>query len=302
MSKRETIFLGWDSRERDAWAVARYTLLHHLKRPVPVKTLSLGALYEQGLYSRPTKNTANGRLIDVLSARPGYDGQMSTEHANARFFVPYLAGRKGWALFADGDVLFRDDVSEVFNFLDERKALYCVKHEHRPIGTKKMDGCVQTRYERKNWSSFMIFNCDHPANQYPRFDLDLLNQRPGRDLHGFCWLHDDEIGSLDLRWNYLVGHNDANQCSNPIMVHFTSGVPDMPGYENCEYADEWRKMRDYYLGQMSAELGVGKTNEEGERRNGCQTNGCQDDPKPPENGGAEGARRALHDATGNAAS
>lgn len=248
MTKRETIFLGWDSRERDAWAVARYTLLLHLKRPVPVKTLSLGDLYERGLYKRPTKNATNGRMIDVLSARPGYDGQMSTEHANARFFVPYLA-KSGWALFADGDVLFRGDVSEVFDGLDERKALYCVMHEHRPVGTTKMDGCVQTRYERKNWSSFMIFNCDHPAN---KDTLDLLNKQPGRDLHGFCWLRDDEIGSLDLRWNYLVGHNDAQQCSDPTMVHFTSGVPDMPGYENCEYAAEWFKARDYFLG-----LGVG---------------------------------------------
>ena len=25
----------------------------------------------------------------------------------------------------------------------------------------------------------------------------------------------------------------------------------MAGYENCEYADEWRKMRDYYLGQTA---------------------------------------------------
>jgi hypothetical protein len=28
-----------------------------------------------------------------------------------------------------------------------------------------MDGQAQTRYARKNWSSVMVFNCDHPANE-----------------------------------------------------------------------------------------------------------------------------------------
>ena len=27
---------------------------------------------------------------------------------------------------------------------------------------------------------------------------------------------------------------------NPKAVHFTRGTPDMPGYENVPYADEWR--------------------------------------------------------------
>ena len=26
-----------------------------------------------------------------------------------------------------------------------------------------MDGVVQTSYPRKNWSSLMLFNCDHPS-------------------------------------------------------------------------------------------------------------------------------------------
>jgi lipopolysaccharide biosynthesis glycosyltransferase len=213
--------------------VARRSVLRHIREPIPVHKLSLADLQDRGLYWRPTFRR-EGRLIDGLSIRPDYDGSISTEHANARFCVPQLAN-EGWALFCDGDVLYRSDVSEVFRGLDERKAVYCVKHWHEPSETEKMDGQLQTRYPRKNWSSFMIFNCEHVSNmQLAR----IVNERPGRDLHAFCWLEDEEIGALPRKWNHLVGWSDPQ--IDPAMVHFTSGTPDMPGYENCDYADEWR--------------------------------------------------------------
>jgi hypothetical protein len=68
---------------------------------------------------------------------------------------------------------------------------------------------------------------------------DLVNSIPGRDLHGFSWLSDDLIGELPAEWNWLVGISDP--AIDPAIAHFTDGIPTMPGFENCAYADEWRE-------------------------------------------------------------
>lgn len=101
----------------------------------------------------------------------------------------------------------------------------------------KMDNQLQTFYARKNWSSVCLFNCDHPAMQ--RFTLKDLNERPGRDLHAFCWLKDGEIGELPAEWNYLVGVTKEDL--QPKLLHYTLGTPNMPGHEECEFADIWNK-------------------------------------------------------------
>jgi hypothetical protein len=117
-----------------------------------------------------------------------------------------------------------------------------VKHQFAPPAGVKMDGQRQTQYSRKNWSSFLIFNCGHPSNRCLTSSVDMANTLPGRDLHRFCWLRDDEIGEIDASWNFLVGHSDPE--IDPDVVHFTDGVPDMPGYENVPFADEWRGERN----------------------------------------------------------
>jgi hypothetical protein len=239
---QRSIYIGWDASESDACEVARHSLLRHLSEPIPVHKLVLDDLIGRGLHQRPLYRR-NGRLIDELSIRDDYDGAISTEHANARFFVPMIAD--GWALFIDGDVLLRADIAEIFRNLDERKAVYCVKHSHQPSEVEKKGGHVQTSYKRKNWSSVMIFNCQHPSNGWLP---NIVNTLPGRDLHAFCWLGDDEIGTLDGKWNYLVGYSDPQ--IDPALVHFTSGLPSVPGYERCEYADEWRAE----LARANAEL------------------------------------------------
>jgi hypothetical protein len=238
LPRRESIYIGWDPREAAAFAVARESCRKHLTRPIPVHGLLLSDLQKAGLYTRPLEYRPSAAdkpvMWDVVS-----DAPMSTQHANARFFVPMLA-KTGWALFCDGDVLFRGNACRLFEHLDNRKAVYCVWHDHAPgVGTK-MDGQVQTSYGRKNWSSVIAFNCDHPANQ--ALTLDVLNNTPGRDLHRLFWLSDCDIGELEPAWNYLVGASDPDV--GATIAHFTSGVPDMAGYESCEYADEWRQVRD----------------------------------------------------------
>jgi len=241
--KHKTVFIGFDPREAAAFAVARSSVRRNLTQQIPVYGVVLSELQEAGLYTRPTKKLPNGRLIDELSIRSDYDGSMSTQHAIARFLVPFLAG-SGWSLFMDGDVLVRKSLARIFERLDENKAIYCVKHRYEPEIRIKMDGQVQTKYSRKNWSSVVIWNVDHPANKV--LTLEAINTLPGKNLHQFCWLEDDLIGELDPKWNWLVGH--SNQMIDPAIVHFTSGVPDMPGYEHCQYSDEWRKELSTWAG------------------------------------------------------
>jgi lipopolysaccharide biosynthesis glycosyltransferase len=231
-----SVWLGWDPREGAAFAVARLSLRRHLTQPIPIRGLVLDDLIAEGLYQRPIEYRASAAdkpvMWDVVS-----DAPMSTQHANARFFVPMLA-KTGWALFCDGDVMFRGNVARLFEQLDKSKAVYCVKHKHEPAVGTKMDGQVQTSYGRKNWSSVMAFNCQHLANR--ALTLDVLNKTPGRDLHRLFWLEDADIGELDPAWNFLVGHTDPSL--SPTIVHFTSGTPDMEGYQQQPFADDWRRM------------------------------------------------------------
>jgi hypothetical protein len=235
MNDEKSIYVGYDPREAAAFAVARSSCRRYLTQPIPIKGLVLDKLIKQKLYTRKfvNKPTEFGTytMWDLISNAP-----QSTQHANSRFLVPELA-RTGWAMFCDGDVMFRDNVQNMFKGLDEKYAVYCVKHNFSPADKKKMDGKIQTAYSRKNWSSVMIFNCDHPSNK--KLTVEMINTVPGRDLHRFCWLKDEEIGALDQKWNWLVGHSD--QAILPSIVHFTDGVPDMPGFEHVDYAEEWRE-------------------------------------------------------------
>ena len=225
---KRSIWVGFDPREAMAFAVARHSIQRSLFTPIPVHGLVLSQIRDAGYYWRPTEKR-DGHLWDVIS-----DAPMATEFAISRFLVPEFA-QTGWALFMDCDMLVRGDITRIFQNADPTKALMCVKHEHAPVETTKMDGQVQTVYPRKNWSSVMLFNCDHPSNR--KLTVELVNSVPGRDLHRFCWLEDNEIGELGPEWNWLVGHSPRNL--NPRIVHFTDGIPTMPGYENVPYADDW---------------------------------------------------------------
>lgn len=219
--------IGWDPGEALAYAVAAASL-QQTSPAAHAEPLVLRSLQQAGLYQRP-RSIVDGRFWDVLSNAP-----MSTEHAIARFFLPWLHPR-GWVLFTDGDVLFRKNIADLFALADDHYAVMCVQHP--PLlaeGTKK-DGQLQVAYPRKNWSSVMLFNCSHPANRV--LDLDYLNAATGRSLHGFNWLNNDQIGALPPEWNYLVGVNPP--MADPAIVHFTCGTPDLPAYAQSPFADEW---------------------------------------------------------------
>jgi len=223
------VFIGSDDAELRAVEVAEYTLYRHATRTqVRASRLSMRTLGAH--YTRSTSTMANGQMWDDISGAP-----MSTSHAIARFFVPLLCGYSGWALFTDGDVLFRDDVHHLFALAEDRYAVMCVQHPPLLEEGQKKAGHIQQAYPRKNWSSVMLINCGHLANRQLR--QSILNTWPGRDLHAFKWLGEHEIGALPARWNHLVGVNPPD--SDPAIVHYTLGTPDLEGHQADPFAHEW---------------------------------------------------------------
>jgi hypothetical protein len=226
---RRDLWIGWDANEMTAHLVAAESFKRHTTADLNIHRLSL-----QGLPDRYTRETTerHGQLWDVISQAP-----MSTAHALARFFVPYLQGYDGWALFTDGDVLCRADVAALFDLADEQYAVQVVQHPPLLETTPKKTGVPQLPYRRKNWSSVILWQCGHPANH--ALTLDVLNTWTGRALHSFSWLQDDQIGHLPPGWNYLVGVSKVLIPERVHLAHYTLGTPDLPGHEHDLFADEW---------------------------------------------------------------
>jgi len=121
-----------------------------------------------------------------------------------------------------------------------------VKHHHVPKETVKFLGEPQSKYEKKNWSSVMLFNNSRCRALTP----DYVNTASGLELHQFKWLRgDDLIGALPDRWNHLVGYNPPRR--DAAVVHYTLGGPYFDEYRNCEYSKEWFAERDAMLRTVS---------------------------------------------------
>jgi lipopolysaccharide biosynthesis glycosyltransferase len=230
---RTKVFVGYDSREDIAWQVCRHSILRHAREAVDVIPLRQDVLRELGLYTRPQ------------------DIGASTEFSLTRFLTPYLAADSGWAMFCDCDFLFTTDVSSVLEGLDRTKAVYCVQHDYTPTYRVKMDGKVQVNYPRKNWSSFMIFNCEHP--DVKALTPAVVNTAAPAYLHRFQWIKEDSsIGALDIDWNFLEGDYPKTD-SVPRVIHYTNGGPWFDEWQNCDFADLWLRERDLYLASEPAE-------------------------------------------------
>lgn len=232
------IFLGYDPAEHEAYEVARFSFERHAFDPIHVSPLCLEDLRRAKVYTRPTVSRF-GQLWDIHSSAP-----MSTEFAISRFFIPHIADTDDkWILFADCDVVCLVNPQELFDQVDDRYALMCVKHDWDLTGkaneTKKINK-TQTWYAKKNWSSVVLWNVHHPAHW--DLTLDLLNTAPGRDLHAFKWLDSSLIGPLVPCWNWLVGVQPPPN-GGPKIAHFTLGGPWLPKWSPSPYDDIWLRER-----------------------------------------------------------
>jgi hypothetical protein len=216
------VFVGYDTREAVAFSVLEHSIHARASRPVSVTPVRLSQL--GGVFARDTNPL------------------QSTQFSFSRFLTPYLCGYEGWAIFMDCDMLVRDDIARLWALRDERYAVQVVKHVHRPKEEVKFLGAVQTRYEKKNWSSVMLMNCARCGHLTPEY----VNTATGLELHQFKWLENEAlIGELPARWNHLVGY-DAPRV-DAALVHFTIGGPYFDEYRDCEYAAEWFRERDAML-------------------------------------------------------
>lgn len=250
MNEPVKVYIGLDQRELAAYAVAKASLLEHASVPACVTALDRRQLELQNIVRRPTQVLPKGRSMLVVpngisrrivtAAQRGQlwdeisHAPMSTEFAITRFVTPLLA-QSGWALFIDSDVLWLGDVAELIALANPFYAVMVVQHGALREEGLKMDGQVQLPYHRKNWSSVMLFNCDHPANR--GLTLDLINRAPGRDLHRFCWLDDQWIGALPSEWNWLVGVQEKPLA--PKLAHYTLGGPWLPNWSPRDHDELW---------------------------------------------------------------
>lgn len=213
------VFIGYDARETVAWHVLCHSILARSSLPVAFVPLALD------------------NLKDVFHRER--NPLQSTDFSFTRFLTPYLSGYEGWSLFMDCDMLMRRDIAELWALRDERYAVMCVQHDHRPVETKKFLDQPQSAYGKKNWSSVMLFNNAKCRALTP----DYVNTASGLELHQFKWLAGDHlIGALPQGWNHLVGYDAPDP--DAANVHFTLGGPYFGEYEGCEHAGAWFAERE----------------------------------------------------------
>ena len=208
------IFIGYDSKERVAYNVLSHSIIQNSTKPVAITPIALNNLKDDFVRER-----------NALS---------STEFSFSRFMIPHLMNYQGWALFMDCDMLMFEDISKLWRMRDDSKAIQVCKHDYTPKESKKFLGQVQTKYEKKNWSSFMLMNCKKCTTLTP----DYVNKASGLELHQFKWLEGDHlIGDLPLEWNWLVGEYEHKD--DVYNVHYTKGGPWFEDYAKCDYSQDW---------------------------------------------------------------
>lgn len=233
------VYIGWDSRESVTADVAASSILKRTEADVKISYLKHRELRKAGLFQRPwlTEGTT-GQWKDLNDDKP-----FSTEFSHTRFLVPALMQYKGWALFMDSDMIFLSDIKKLFALADDRYAVMCVKHHHKPTANQmKMDGRQQLSYYRKNWSSFVLFNCGHKENA--GLTPQQVNFMKGADLHAFSWLKDTEIGALPVTYNYISGVSPRLPPDNggrgmPEVIHYTDGGPWFEECHDVPFGNFW---------------------------------------------------------------
>lgn len=209
------VYIGYDPVESGAFWTCAASILEHSSVPVEIIPL---------------------KRSQLPLTRPRHPKQ-SNEFAFTRWLVPYLQNYSGYGIFVDCDFLFKRDIADLWHLRDNRYAVQVCKHSGETFTEgKKYLGTEQTVYDKKCWSSLMLFNCHHPVSM--RLTPNHIDQADGLDLHQFKWCdNDSQIGELPLEWNWLVGHYPNNV--DVKAVHYTEGGPYFKDYKDCDYADEW---------------------------------------------------------------
>ena len=209
------IVVGFDQRESVAYHTFVQSIIEKSSLPISFIPLSINTLkgYEENHEDR------------------------SNDFVYSRFLTPYLNNFEGWAIFADGDMICQADIKELWDLRDKRKAVQVVKHDYKTKATKKYLGNKNENYPKKNWSSLILWNCEHPCHKIltPSF----IQNQTGAFLHRLSWIKNEEIGELKKEWNWLAMEYEEKNDIN--LVHYTIGTPCFKEYENSSLSYFWKK-------------------------------------------------------------
>jgi hypothetical protein len=211
------IFIGYDPREAVAYHVCANSIIRHSSHPVAFAPLALNILKD---YEEQHTDGSNHFIY-------------------SRFLVPHLMNYQGWAIFMDGDMLIRDDITKLFDLREEDKAVMVVKHKYETKLTTKYLGSKNENYPCKNWSSVILWNCGHPANK--RVTPEFVQESTGAQLHRFTWLKPELVGQLPIEWNWLPDEYGANPGAK--LCHYTLGTPSFHEFATTPMGDEWHRER-----------------------------------------------------------
>jgi len=210
------VYIGYDEVEIVAYHTLSQSIIKHASGPIRISPIC--SKHFRKFFNRPR------------------DKKQSNDFSFTRFLVPYLNNYDGYAIFMDCDMMLKTDIFEVFNEIDPHSAISVVQHDYTPSDTVKYLNKVQYAYPRKNWSSFVVWNCSHEKNR--KLTPTFIESASGLELHRFTWLKDTEIGNLDVSWNWLVG-DYINPPEDVKNVHWTIGGPYFKEYSDVDYSDEW---------------------------------------------------------------
>ena len=211
------IFIGYDPREAVAYHTCANSIIRHASKPVALIPLALN------LFEDYTEKHTDG----------------SNQFIYSRFLVPYLMGFSGKAIFIDGDMILRDDIIKLWNYVDTFIAwdVAVVKHDYQTKMTEKYLGSKNENYPRKNWSSVIVWQCDSFPNRQltPQF----IENATGAELHRFTWLEDKRILELPKEWNWLPDEYGPN--TDAKLLHYTLGTPCFHEFALTPQGEEWHK-------------------------------------------------------------
>ena len=217
------IFIGYDSKQHVASEVCKFSIDLHSRYQIDTVDLKLADMKEAGYYFRQDQSPN------------------STEFTYIRFLVPFLNNYTGWSLFVDSDFIFTRDVTTILDDImwdphSSERACYVVKHpEYTPKSDTKFYGHAQYTFPKKNWSSLILFNNEHPSCR--RLNPMSVSNRSPQWLHRFNWCDESEVHGLDPDWNFLVGEHEPG-VRVPKGIHFTNGGP-FNGVWGQDYEEFW---------------------------------------------------------------
>jgi hypothetical protein len=209
------LFCGYDRREAVGFHVFVASVLDRASVPVAIHPLDASALPEG-----------------------------TNSFTFSRFLVPWFMGFNGRAIFADAcDMLMLADVADLDALFDPDKAVQVVRQDYRTRNPVKYRGtemeCPNIDYERKNWASLMLVNCEHAAWSGMTPERVREFATVPTQLLGLRWMPDAAVGFLPDSWNRLVDEGQPTEGAD--LMHWTAGIPAFDHYRDAPGADAWRR-------------------------------------------------------------